>query len=354
LHGRLPYRAPILGRLGFTYPPFAALLVAPLAFAPALVDEFVVTALSMVLLVWVLRRTLLISSNKGSIVSQQSSSDRQDGSWSRAALIAAAAVWLAPVSVVTFMSLRWAKRGLTVSTIRRHAAAVARAHRQAGHLPPTSDPAFLTVLEGIARVQGAAPNKKTALLRDPLLEMIDRIDTSTNVGLRNRALLLVGFAVGLRRSELVAISVEDLSPSLDGMIVRIARSKTDQQSRCHELLRVYGQSPNPCPVRAVRAWLDASATTSGPVFRRVTCTGAVSSPLQAEAVATIIKRRAKSAGLNAAEFAGHSLRSGYATQAARDGHRPTQIADITRHKDQRVLAGYARAGKGRDDVAHVL
>jgi integrase len=260
----------------------------------------------------------------------------------------------APTSVVTFYVTSMARRGRTVATIRRHAAAIARVHRQAGYLPPTSDPACLTVLEGIARVHGAAPNKKTALLRDPLLEMVDRIDTSTNTGLRDRALLLVGFALGLRRSELVAIRVEDLSPSPDGLTVRIGRSKTDQQSRGHELLLVYGQSPNPCPVRALRAWLDASQIISGQVFRRVTRTGAVSSPLQPEAVATIIKRRAKAAGLNPADFAGHSLRSGYATQAARDGHNSSQIADMTRHKDQRVLAGYVRAGKGRDDVAHVL
>jgi len=82
----------------------------------------------------------------------------------------------------------------------------------------------LTVIEGIARVHGSAPNKKTALLRDPLLEMIDRIDTSATAGLRDRALLLLGFAVGLRRSELVALRIEDLSPSPDGMRIRIARS----------------------------------------------------------------------------------------------------------------------------------
>jgi integrase len=70
----------------------------------------------------------------------------------------------------------------------------------------------LTVTEGIARVHGAAPNKKAALLRDPLLELIDRIDIATTVGLRDRALLLLVFAVGLRRSELVALTVEDLPP----------------------------------------------------------------------------------------------------------------------------------------------
>lgn len=98
------------------------------------------------------------------------------------------------------------QRGLRVSTVRRRAAAIARADRQAGYLPPTQDPRVLTVLEGIARVHGAAPGKKVALLRDPLLELVDHIDTTTSAGLRDRALLLLGFAVGLRRSELVAPS----------------------------------------------------------------------------------------------------------------------------------------------------
>ena len=247
-----------------------------------------------------------------------------------------------------------AKRGLAVSTIRRRAAAIARAHRQAGHLPPTSDPRVLTIMEGIARVHGSAPNKKTALLRDPLLELTDRIDTSTTAGLSDRALLLLGFAVGLRRSELVALKVEDLSPSPDGIRIRIARSKTDQEGVGVELLVVYAEPPRPCAVRALRAWLDTAELTSGHVFRRVTRTGAISSPLTGQSVALIIKKRARAAGKDPAEFAGHSLRAGYATQAARDGHHPTQIAATTRHQDQRVLAGYIRAGRGKDDVATVL
>jgi hypothetical protein len=153
------------------------------------------------------------------------------------------------------------------------------------------------VLEGIARVHGSAPNKKTALLRDPLLELIDRIDTSTPAGLRDRALLLLGFAVGLRRSELVALTVEDLSPSPDGLRIRIARSKTDQHGRGQELLVVYAEAPRPCPVRALRAWIDTAAMTTGPIFRRVTRTGAISSPLSAQTVALIIKKRASAAGL---------------------------------------------------------
>jgi integrase len=154
--------------------------------------------------------------------------------------------------------------------------AIAYAHRQAGLLPATSDPRVQTVLEGIARVHGAAPNKKTALLRDPLLELVDLADTA---GVRDRALLLLGFSVGLRRSELVALTVEDISPSPDGIRIRIARSKTDQTGRGQELLVVYAEPPRPCPVRAIRAWLDTAQITTGPIFRRVTRTGAISSPL---------------------------------------------------------------------------
>ena len=247
-----------------------------------------------------------------------------------------------------------AEAGRSVSTVRRRCAAIARAHRIAGHASPTADPSVMTVLEGIARVHGTAPNKKTALLRDPLLELVDRIDTSGNAGLRDRALLLVGFALGLRRSELVAIELKDISPSPDGVTIRIARSKTDQQGRGASLLLPYAESPNPCPVRALRAWLDASGITDGPVFRRLSRAGAIGTPLTPQSVALIIKRRADAAGLDPREFAGHSLRSGYATQAARDGHRTEQIANTTRHKDQTVLAGYIHAGRGREDVAAVL
>lgn len=247
-----------------------------------------------------------------------------------------------------------ARRGLKLSTIRRRAAAISRAHRQAGHTSPCWDPRVITVLEGIARTVGAAPQRKVALIRDPLLDTIDRIDTSTTAGLRDRALLLVGLALGLRRAELVALEREDLVPAPDGMRVRIARSKTDQTGQGRELLLTYAQPPNPCAVRALRAWLDASEITSGPVFRRVTRTGAVSSPLTAQSVALIIKRRVKAAGLDPAAFAGHSLRSGFATQAARDGYRPAEIADVTRHRDQRVLDGYIQAAKGAEHVARVL
>jgi integrase len=159
---------------------------------------------------------------------------------------------------------------------------------------------------------GAAPAKKVALLRDALLGTISRIDVSTTAGLRDRALLLVGFALGLRRSDLVAITVEDTSPHPDGVLVRLVRSTTDQAGTGKALRLAYAEDRRPCPVRALGAWLDAAAITEGAVFRRVTRTGAIWSPLSAQSVALIIKRRVTAAGLEATPFAGHSLRSGFA------------------------------------------
>jgi site-specific recombinase XerD len=247
-----------------------------------------------------------------------------------------------------------AHRGLKLSTVRRRAAAITRAHRVAGIGSPIWDPRVITVLEGIARTHGAAPAKKVALLRDPMLATIARIESDTSSGLRDRALLLVGFALGLRRSELVALTVEDLSPASDGIYVRVTKSKTDQTGRGARLLLTYAEPQRPCAVRALRAWLDHSGLTTGPLFRRITRTGAISSPLSAQSVALIVKRRVQAAGLDPAAFAGHSLRSGFATQAARDGHRAEQIADVTRHRDRRVLDGYIQAGRGAADVARVL
>lgn len=247
-----------------------------------------------------------------------------------------------------------ARRDLKVSTVRRRAAAITRGHRVAGHASPVGDPRVAQVLEGIARVHGAVPAKKVALLRDPLVRAIAAIDGSSVAGARDRALLLVGFALGLRRTELVAFAVEDLEAHPDGALVTIPRSKTDQRGEGARLLLAYADDGRPCPVGALRDWIAAAGIAAGPVFRRVTRTGAATTPLTAQSVALIVKRRVAAAGLDPTAFAGHSLRSGFATQAARDGYLAAQIADVTRHRDRRVLDGYIQAGRGAADVARVL
>jgi site-specific recombinase XerD len=257
-------------------------------------------------------------------------------------------------AVVALYLTSLAERGLKLATVRRRASAVSRAHRIAGLASPIWDPRVMTLLEGLSRTIGAPPRKKVALLREQLTTIVDLIDPGTMAGRRDRALLLVGFALGLRRSELVAINDEDLTPSPDGVVVRIAKSKTDQAGYGADLLLAYAEPGNPCPVRSLLAWREHAAITSGAVFRRVTRTGVPTTRLTDKAVALIVKKRVRAAGLDPADFAGHSLRSGFATQAARDGHHASQIADVTRHRDRRVLDGYIQAGRGAEHIARVL
>jgi len=103
--------------------------------------------------------------------------------------------------------------------------------------------------------------------------------------------------VGIHRNRRRTPTVEHLSPHHDGLTIRLPSSKTDQTGAGRAFLLAYGQTPNPCPVRAVRAWIDYAGLTSGPLARRVTRTGTVSSPLSSQSVALIIKRRTHAAGL---------------------------------------------------------
>ncbi len=132
------------------------------------------------------------------------------------------------------------------------------------------------------------------------------------IGRRDACLLLLGFASALRRSELVALNVEDLSETDEGLVVTVRRSKTDQEGEGREIGVPYGSNPSTCPVRATRAWLEASGIESGPVFRSVDRHGTVgTTALSGKAVALIVKRTVEAAGLDPARFAAHSLRSGY-------------------------------------------
>lgn len=245
-------------------------------------------------------------------------------------------------------------RRLKVSTVRRRSAAIARMHRDSRHPNPFWEPNLTRLLEGISRVHGTETKQKFALLRDQITTVIGAIDLSTSAGLRDRALILLGFALGLRRSELVALEVKNFKRHPEGARVWLARSKGDQKGEGHFFLLPYAKPGNPCAVRAVRAWIDHAGIVDGPIARRLLRNGKPGGPLSAQSIALIVKKRAAAVDLDAQDFSGHSLRSGYATQASKDGHRPEQIADVTRHKDRKTLDTYVQAGKGAEDVAWVL
>ena len=241
-----------------------------------------------------------------------------------------------------------------VSTLGVHLAAIRAAHKAAGHPDPTADERVAATMRGIRRIHGQPPTQREPLTLDDLRAMLRTCDDDL-AGLRDRALLLVGFAGALRRSEIVALDVEHVR--LNGVLrITIARSKTDQEGQGITKTIPRLADAELCPVRALRAWLDAAGIASGPMFRSVNRWGKVGARLSAYDVARIVKRRAQAAGLDARLLAWHSLRAGFATQAALAGLDPIAIAEVTGHRNLNTLRKYIRAA-GRvqaDAISRVM
>lgn len=233
-------------------------------------------------------------------------------------------------------------------TITRRLTAITRAHAAAGYPTPASmdHPQVRETLQGIRRTLGVAQQRKTAL-RTPALRKALAVLPSGLAGLRDRALLLTGFAGGLRRANLAALAVEDLAWSDEGVTVTLRRSKTDQQGEGSVVALAPGRRPETCPVIALRAWLAAARITTGPLFRAVDRHGRFRDPARARAlhpdsVAAILKRALAAAGYDPADYAGHSLRAGFATEAARGGATVWDIMRQTGHRSPATVARYIR------------
>jgi site-specific recombinase XerD len=247
----------------------------------------------------------------------------------------------APATVALYLA-SMADAGRKASTIARALAALSQAHKLAGHASPRDDQGVREVLSGIRRTIGTAQKGKA-----PMMPEVIRTAAASGrddlIGLRDRALLAVGFAGGFRRSALVALDVSDLAFGPDGCTATIRRDKTDQEGAGRRIGLPYGGNPVTCPVRALRAWLDAAGITAGPVFRAVDRHGNVSAErLSDRSVANVVKEAAERAGLDAATFSGHSLRAGLATAAAKAGKSNRSIKRTTGHKSDRILDGYVR------------
>ena len=243
-----------------------------------------------------------------------------------------------PATVAAFIATEATR--CSVSTIRRRLAAIRYVHKLARVPTPTDDAQVAAIVRGIRRTIGTAPAKKAAITNEMLLAMVAARDGSL-VDLRDRALLLVGFAGALRRSELVALDVEDIAETAQGLSVTIRRSKTDQEGAGATIAIVRGAIA--CPVAALTAWLAAAGITRGPLFRRVNKAGRVMpTRLTAQSVALIIKARARRIGLNPKPFSGHSLRAGFLVSAARRGASVFKMMDVSRHRSVDTLKGYVR------------
>ncbi len=163
--------------------------------------------------------------------------------------------------------------------------------------------------------------------------------------LRDRALLLVGFAGGLRRLELAAINLIDIERVREGIILTIRRSKTDQDGVGRRIGVAFGRTIH-CPVRALENWISAVRIEDGPVFRAVDRHGRVSvGRLSGEAVSLIVRDRMAAAGFNPQGYSGHSLRAGFATSATRAGVSTFKIRQQTGHASDAMLSRYVRDGE---------
>ncbi|HYF06329.1 MAG TPA: site-specific integrase [Acetobacteraceae bacterium] len=245
----------------------------------------------------------------------------------------------APEAVAAFLAYS-AQAGAKPSTISRRLAAIRYAHALAGLEPPTSAEGVRATLRGIRRTIGAAKAQKAPATAERVAAMA-ALAPATLRGLRDRAILLFGFAGAFRRSELVALQVEDLTETPDGLRVRIAQSKTDQEGQGQEVAIPNGTRLR--PVEALQAWIAAAGTTEGPIFRRVAKSGRVlPGALAAESVADIVKHYARAAGFDPAAFAGHSLRAGFLTSGAERGASIFKLMEVSRHKSVDTLRSYVR------------
>lgn len=248
----------------------------------------------------------------------------------------------APATVALYLTDR--AEILKTSTLRRRLTAITTAHRAAGHDLNTRATVLRDTWKGIQRRHGAPAKGKAPLLTDAVAAMV-RTLPDTMTGLRNRALLLVGFAGAFRRSELAALRTEDCCIGPEGLTVTIPRSKTDQGGEGQVIGIPFGARPETCPVRALQQWMAAAAIEDGPLFRPLNRNGTVrAGAINDKVVVLVVKAAAEAAGLDAGDFAGHSLRSGFATAAARNGVTERIIQKQTRHRSLTVLRGYIRDG----------
>ena len=217
------------------------------------------------------------------------------------------------------------------STLKRRLASISVIHRLSGHYIDTKHPMITENLMGIKRVKGSYQKAKKPILINELkviVNVIDKEKKEKNKS-RDRALILVGFAGGFRRSELVAILYEDIDFVSEGVKIFVKRSKTDQSGEGMTKGIPYFPNTNYCPVVSLRNWLEKSEIKSGKIF-----------DISDKSVALMIKKYAAVAGLDSNKYSGHSLRSGFATSTAELGAEERSIMAMTGHKTTQMVRRY--------------
>lgn len=244
------------------------------------------------------------------------------------------------------------------ASLNRRLAAIGYAHRMNSLEWSAGHAAIRATLRAIGRLYGRPQKQAAALTSKEIRRLVAPEKTLTD--LRDRALLLIGFAAALRRSELVALTGGTVRVTATGLILTIARSKTDQEQQGEEVAIPRGKHAATCPVLALAAWREAAALDEkGPLFRPINRWGQVGrDALHPDAVRRIVLHRAKQAGVTAPageRLSPHGLRAGFVTEAFQANARDEQIMAHTRHRDLRTMRRYVRRSRREiDSPAHLL
>ena len=219
-----------------------------------------------------------------------------------------------------------------MSTLKRRIASISVLHRLKGHYIDTKHPIIIENLMGIRRKMGSFQKSKKPILVNELKEIIKAIyevNRSEERTVRDKAIILTGFAGGFRRSELVSIDYDDLEFVLEGVKIFIKRSKTDQSGEGMTKALPYFENKEFCPVTFLKKWLDISKIKKGLLFN-----------ISDKSVALLIKKYASVAGLDSQKYSGHSLRSGFATVSAEFVADERSIMTMTGHKTTQMVRRY--------------
>ncbi|MBO2033937.1 tyrosine-type recombinase/integrase [Siccationidurans ginsengisoli] len=252
----------------------------------------------------------------------------------------------ADVTTVAGYVSQMADRGLKLATIRRHVAAIAKLHQLAGQPSPTAHEALHVVLDGITRVIGKRQRQAAAFTVAELKQAVRAMDLTTPTGLRDRALLLLGFAGAFRRSELVALNVEDVELTRQALVIHMRRSKTNQFGEEEDKAVFYAPGADYCPVRAVQDWLAVLNRPAGPLFTRMSRgnNARAAQPgkarLSDQSVNDLVQRHLGPG------YTAHSLRASFVTIAVEAGQSNKAIKNQTKQKTDAMIERYARL----DDV----
>jgi site-specific recombinase XerD len=221
-----------------------------------------------------------------------------------------------------------------VSTLKRRLASISVIHKIKGHYIDIKHPLIIENLMGIQRKKGVFQKSKNPILINELKEIINVIDKAENKedkNARDKALILIGFSGGFRRSELVNIDFEDLEFTKEGVKIFIKRSKTDQSGEGMIKAIPYFKEKDFCPVIFLKNWIEISNINKGFIF-----------DISDKMVAILIKKYLSAAGFDSKKYSGHSLRSGFATVAADYGADEKSIMTMTGHKTTQMVRRYIK------------